>query len=239
MVFLLLSILSSFVQSSMGFGNAMVLMAFLPFFITFSKALAYNQISCLLLTVLVVAGRWRKIRWKVMWPLIPPMVVSTIFFTFVSLSVDQSVLKIILGLFFIGLALFFLLSSSIKIRPTVGKGFIIGIITGVSNGLTGIGGPPVALYLRPSLSDNEEYLSTIQAFFLLQGIVGLFLRIGGGVLERGDLFPVAMIAAGTSLGAIGGSYAANKVDPRKMQKIVYGFVAMYGLYTVISVIAGL
>ena len=45
MVFLLLSILSSFVQSSMGFGNAMVLMAFLPFFITFSKALAYNQIS--------------------------------------------------------------------------------------------------------------------------------------------------------------------------------------------------
>ena len=90
MVFLLLSLLSSFVQSSMGFGNAMVLMAFLPFFITFSKALAYNQISCLLLTILVVAGRWRKIRWKVMWPLIPPMVVSTIFFTFGSIGLASA-----------------------------------------------------------------------------------------------------------------------------------------------------
>lgn len=234
-LFLLFALFGSFLQTSAGFGNGVLLMAVLPFFLPFLKAVAFNQISCLFLTVLVVTSKRKDIRWKILLPLLFPMVVSTVFFTIFSFSVEQRVLKILLGVLFLIMAVFFLLSGKrMKMKPTTLKGVAMGTLAGLSNGFTGISGPPAALYLRPAIEDNNEYLATIQGFFLFQSAVGLFTRIGGGALSGGDIVPIIFLLLGTLGGAWLGSALGGRIDSGKMQRYVYGFVALYGVYVIVS-----
>ena len=62
LVFALVPLLGSIIQTTMGFGNGVLIIAVLPFFLPFGKAVAYNLIACLFLTILVVAKMWRKIK---------------------------------------------------------------------------------------------------------------------------------------------------------------------------------
>ena len=70
LVFALVPLLGSIIQTTMGFGNGVLIIAVLPFFLPFGKAVAYNLIACLFLTILVVAKMWRKINWKFLLPII-------------------------------------------------------------------------------------------------------------------------------------------------------------------------
>lgn len=231
----IIPLIGSALQSSMGFGNGVLLMAVLPYILPFGKAVAYNQISCLFLTILIVSKTWRKIRWGILFPVLVPMTVSTVIFTLWSFSFDQSILKILLGIVFIILVVVFLLSKKgLTIKPTVTKGVVMGVISGLSNGFTGISGPPAAMYLRPSINDNEEYIATIQCFFLIQSTIGLISRMGVGALERGDILPLLVVLVFTFFGSILGRKINDKVDSAKMQRYVYMFVGIYGLYILVS-----
>ena len=231
----LLPLLGSTLQTSMGFGNGVLLMAVLPFLLPFGKAVAYNQISCLFLTILVVFKLWRKIRWDVLFPILLPMGASTVLFTLWSFSFDQGILKIMLGIIFIILVLVFLLSKKgFSIKPTVAKGVAMGIISGLSNGFTGISGPPAALYLRPSIHDNDEYIATIQCFFLFQSAIGLLSRMSLGALSSEDTGFLILVLFFTFIGSIVGRKINGKVEGETMQRYVYLFVGIYGLYIIVS-----
>lgn len=235
LIFSLIPFMGSALQTSMGFGNGVLIMAILPFILPFGKAVAFNQISCLFLTVLVVGKMWRKIRWSILIPILIPMGISTILFTLWSFSFDQSILKIFLGVVFIILVLVFLLSKKgTRIKPTPKKGAVMGVISGISNGFTGISGPPAAMYLRPSISDNDEYIATIQCFFLFQSTIGLLSRMGLGALDRGDVGYLFLVLIFTFFGSIVGGKINGKVDSAKMQRYVYIFVGLYGLYVLVS-----
>ena len=235
LIFSLIPFMGSALQTSMGFGNGVLIMAILPFILPFGKAVAFNQISCLFLTVLVVGKMWRKIRWSILIPILIPMGISTMIFTLWSFSFDQSILKIFLGVVFIILVLVFLLSKKgTRIKPTPMKGAVMGVISGISNGFTGISGPPAAMYLRPSISDNDEYIATIQCFFLFQSTIGLLSRMGLGALDRGDVGYLFLVLIFTFFGSIVGGKINGKVDSTKMQRYVYIFVGLYGLYVLVS-----
>lgn len=231
----LIPLLGSALQTSMGFGNGVMLMAVLPYILPFGRAVAYNQISCLFLTILVVWRMWRKIKWRILFPLLIPMAFSTVIFTLWSFSFDQSVLKIFLGIIFIVLVMVFLLSKKgISIKPTPQKGVVMGVISGICNGFTGISGPPAALYLRPSIKDNDEYIATIQGFFLFQSAIGLLSRMGVGALGSADIVPLLIVLFFTFLGSIIGRVVNGRIDSGKMQRYVYIFVGLYGIYVLIS-----
>ncbi|MGN1164157.1 MAG: sulfite exporter TauE/SafE family protein [Candidatus Ornithospirochaeta sp.] len=234
-LFLLFALIGSILQSSAGFGNGVFLMAVLPYFLPFGKAVAYNQISCLFLTLTIVAATARKIDWKILLPLLIPMAISTFFFTYFSVSVSSEVLKIMLGVVFMATAGIFLFSNGkVTVKATTLGGSVMGILAGLSNGFTGISGPPAALYLRPAINDNNTYMATIQAFFLFQSATGLLSRMGQGFLETSDLVPVLFLLMGTLAGSLIGKAINGKLSKEKMQRYVYGFVLTYGAYVTVG-----
>ena len=230
-LFLIFAFIGSTLQSSAGFGNGVFLMAVLPYFLPFGKAVAYNQISCLFLTIAIVATTLRDIKWKILFPLLVPMAISTLLFTYFSISVSSEVLKMLLGIVFMATAGIFLFSKGrIKVRATVAGGSAMGALAGLSNGLTGISGPPAALYLRPAISSNSSYMATIQGFFLFQSAIGLSVRMGQGLIEKSDIVPLSFLLLGTLAGSMAGKAINGKVDEKKMQKYVYSFTFLYGAY---------
>ena len=235
LIFALVPLLGSIIQTTMGFGNGVLIIAVFPFFLPFGKAVAYNLIACLFLTILVVAKMWRKINWKFLLPIILPMMISSVATTFWSASFNQSILKIILAVVFIMMVLIFLLNKNgFTIKPTTTKGIIMGMVSGTTNGLIGIGGPPAALYFRPAIKDNEEYIATIQCYFIFQSATGIVSRMSLGMLDKSDILPLALILLSTAIGSMIGKSISGKIKSGTMQKYAYVFIGLYGIYLLVS-----
>src|SRR5699024_10521592 len=130
------------------------------------------------------AFRYRR---SVLWNLLPiPMASFVVFSTLaIYLSGGQSdaLLKKLLGIVLIGMSIYFLFfSAKIKLNPTLLNSILAGGLGGFLNGMFGMGGPPMVVYLLSVSKSNEEYLGTIQTYFAITNLYTIFLRILNGTV---------------------------------------------------------
>ena len=238
-LFIFIVTVGSLVQAVIGFGSAVICMAFLPLLFPYSKALALNQTAALIGTLLLTIRYFRYIRWKVLIPLLIPTVIIGSICTVFSVSVSGTFLFILLGVVFIVLSVYYLLfAKRLRIKPTAKNGVAMGCLTGFSSGLFGIGGPPAALYLLPALQDKTEYMATFQCFFTMINVVALSIRIGMGSMAAADLPLVLTGWMATFLGTFLGTKIFAGIKSGGFEKLVYVFVGVNGLYIVLSHIFG-
>ena len=89
-----------------------------------------------------------------------------------------------------------------------------------------IGGPPIVLYFLATTEEKEEYLGSIQLFFMISNVIGTCMRISKGLITR-ELLPymavgIVMLLAGRSIG----SQFVERMDQARMKKLIYGFVGI-------------
>ena len=58
--------------------------------------------------------------------------------------------------------------------------------------------------------------------------------MGLGALDRGDIGFLIVVLVSTFLGSVIGGKINGKVDSAKMQRYVYIFVGLYGVYVLVS-----
>ena len=78
--------------------------------------------------------------------------------------------------------------------------------------------------------NKEEYLSTIQFFFLLSGLSNTAARIWNGALSDAVLKFCVISIAGMLLGGLAGAKVFKKLSQDQMGKFVYGFMMIMGLF---------
>lgn len=96
------------------------------------------------------------------------------------------------------------------------------------------GGPLMVIYFLSKTKGKEEYLGTIQCFFLINVIYSTAFRVINGILTV-DLF------GGIGLGMVGillGLWIANKIvdklDANLIRKLTYVVIGLCGLSNVIT-----
>ena len=156
------------------------------------------------------------------------------------LDIDSSYLMLALGILLIFLsASFFILSDRIHFQPNAIAGVAMGVVSGISNGFFGIGGPPIALYFAPSIPDKTEYNATVQAFFSIVNTFILAVRLARGSFSMvsPSLVLVGIIALiPSSLVAM--SFFRH-INADALRRIIYAFVGVNGLIIAIREIAAL
>ena len=185
------------VQSVAGFGGGVLMMLFLPSMFGLLHASAISASICITLTF-SLAIRFRKaVRLK---KLIFP---GTIYLAFclcaiwISPDLPTGPLKLGFGVFLMLLALFFFCGGrKLKFSATGLTAAATASVSGITAGLFGIGGPPLAPYLLSVARSNEEYIGMMQTMFALSSSVGMLLRIVRGI------YTVELLPA-TVLGTIG------------------------------------
>lgn len=231
----LIGLTGAFLQANVGFGFPLIAMLFLPMFLPFSTAVTMFQIVALLGTVWIVLRYRSFIAWRVLWPILVISLAVGILMTFQSFRMTNSSLIILLGGALVIISVFSLgFSERIKIRPTVGAGMGLGLISGAGNGLFGIGGPPVAIYLLAGTEDKRCYIASLQTFFLITNIFTIIIRTTDGAVQ---MMHVPLIAAGW-VGIVLGTYLGLKLfetlPKRLLKKLVYSFVGVSGLWMVVQ-----
>lgn len=231
----LIALVGAFLQTNMGFGFPILAMIFLPMLFPFSTAVTLCQVIAIVSTAYLSIRYWKYIRWRILLPLLLVSLVIGAIVTYTSLSIQQGLLKMALGLTLMILAAFFVwFSNRIKLKGSIGSGLAMGAVAGLGNGLFGIGGPPVALYLMACIEDKNEYLATIQAYFLLSNISTILIRAFSGSIGTEHIPLVLFGWLGIGLGTWVGLLAFKKISMASLKKLVYAFVGLSGLWVFVQ-----
>ncbi len=158
----------SFVQSSIGFGLA-IIAAPLLFFIDPAYVPAPITISALTLSLANAAKHWHSISFEGLKFAIIGRVPGTISGGLLLLWIDQRALALWLGLSVlvaVGLSL-----ANVVLKPTKAALFSAGFLSGFMGTSSSIGGPPMALVLQHQA--NDFIRANMAAFFVVSCLMSL------------------------------------------------------------------
>lgn len=235
LIILLSAAMAGAIQTVTGFGAAVLLLLVLSQFFDMLTAPAVNMLVCIFLTM-VLSWRYRKhIQFKlILIPLIPYLISSTLT-TLVIDKIELRVLGILLGVFFLLLGVYhLLLAKRIKSSATPGEGVVCGFVSGILASMFGVGGPLLAVYLLGASDSKESFTGNLQFIFLISNCVIFFNKLLKGFFSA-SLLPITLVGAlGVLVGQWIGARFTDKLDPNRMKQIVYAFIAVSGVITILQ-----
>ena len=229
-------IIGGIIQTTTGFGSGIFIMLFFPLFLPILQSSA--------LSTLVSAWACIMLAWKYRKYATPKIVIlpAIFYFTFSFLAIrfattaDLTNLKAYFGLFLIIIALYFMFfADRIHLKANLLTAFICGSISGVASGLSGIGGPPMVLYILAVVGDDKNsYIGNSQFFFSMTTIYTTAVRAFSGIITA-DLLPLIIPGMlGMMVGKSLGVKIVEKIDIAFMKKLIYGFLGLSGLLTFVT-----
>lgn len=219
---------AAFVRGFAGFGSSLLWVASL----TLVLAPAEVVPMVLLLEVAASAGLlpavWRQVHWRSLAWVVAGMAVATPFGVGLLLLLEADRLRLAIGV--VVLAAVPLLWRGAR---TAGPGgplpaLSTGIVSGLLNGATAIGGPPVILFYFSSAAVAVGRASII-AYFLLSDSLGAVLMASQGLLTQPVLLRWAVFLPLVGLGLWLGNRRFLKTPPATFRRLVLALLAAIAL----------
>lgn len=213
-----------------GFGFGVFCMMFMPYVMgsTVHAATMINLITFVQSTWLAI--RYRKhIRWKLMLAPLLAYLITSFLAVWLSVGLDNTTMKRILGGFLLALSIYFIfIAGHVRIRANTRNGLIAGAVGGVMSGMFATGGPPASLYYSATTETKEEYLATIQGYFMFTNFYVVAVRAFNGAVTGGVLLFTAVGLGGLLLGNLLGTYIFKRISVETMRKAIYCMMAVSG-----------
>lgn len=228
--------IASFIQRVSGFGFGIFIMSILPLLMpSYGEATTLSGILSALQSLYVLINIWKYTKWKQLLPILTAFLISSyIAIQFVT-YVSDTHLKQVLGGVLITLSIYFLfVSERINIRPTVSMQLSMGTLSGVLGGLFAMQGPPAVLYFVASEREKISYLAMTQGYFFIGNIAMTLFRAQEGYLTSDVGIATIYASAGIIIGTLIGKSVFEKISTTILRKIVYAYMAISGLYVMLS-----
>lgn len=232
---ILVAFAAGLLQAVTGFGGGIMIMTVLPSLISMNLAPAISGAICTPLSW-SIAWKYRKFASlkTSCFPCIVYMIASSIAIR-VSARVDMNYLKPVFGLLLVLMGLYFIFfSEKAKVNGNYLTAFVCSAASGLLGGFFGIGGPFLVLYFLAVTHSKEEYLGNINLLFAVTTLHQLLVRIHAGILTL-DLAPLVLAGScSVLLGRFLGSKIVERMDTGKMKTVIYLFLILSGIMTVIN-----
>lgn len=225
------SFIAGFLQGCTGFGAVMIMMIILPFFFPIADSIGISNSSTLAGNI-SVASQYRKhfkIK-KVLIPSIISMVVSGLAIL-VSINIDKALVKKAFGIFLILLAVYYLFFNKGKnLNLSAPLRLAMIICFAVTSAFFGIGGPLIAIYFMNTTKSREEYLGSIQFFFMITSLFNIIFRSAAGLLNKEHILPIIVGMIGIVVSGFISKPFVKRMNVKHAEILTYVFVGLTGFY---------
>lgn len=172
---LIIIFVATLVRSTFGFGESLIAVPLLIFFIPIEIAVPFSVLVSVTVAGIVVVQDRRKIflnsaKWLILFA-VPGIPLGLLILAYG----DEKIVKPGLGLLLIFYSLYSLLGrTSIKLKSDhMGWLFTCGFLSGIFGGAYGLNGPPLVVYGNMSNWNAKYFRATLQAYFLPASALGI------------------------------------------------------------------
>ena len=213
-------------QSVTGLGFALVAAPGLIALLGPGRGVAVVVLLGTLASIIPLLGQWRDVRVRDGSTLLLPTLVATPVVGVAVAGLDTGVLAVAAGVaVLVGvLALWRGLhwAGLVSIPGAIGTG----VSSAMLNVIGGVGGPPVGLYAANAGWPSEQSRATLQAFFLIQGIVTAAVI--------GVAWPTAGMVVALVLGTLAGMCVAPRMPTDRARAAVLAVAAFGGVALIVG-----
>jgi len=222
-------VFSGLLRGFIGFGSGLLMVPILSYFYSPIFAMVFNIVIEIPATIYLTFVGAKKCNFKEISPMMFTMMLTIPFGTVFLVSIDEQVIKILMSI----LLIFFVILIAIgwRIKATITRYVLVlgGIISGLMQGATGMGGPPYVTVLL-SKNDSDEVaranILVITSGLVISAIISLYYF---GLFTK-NIFLTGIVTApiyvfSTYLGSKFFNYSGNKYF-RNSSLIALGIVGI-------------
>jgi len=163
---------STFVRSSLGFGDALVAMPLLTLVVGLKTATPTVALVATTISVTILAKNWKIADLKATFRLVLSSFIGIPVGLVLLKGVNEDLMKALLGVILILYGLYNLLKPNLKkISGSLGFAFLFGFIAGVLGGAYNTNGPPVVIYGTLRRWPSNHFRATMQSYLLPTGFL--------------------------------------------------------------------
>lgn len=211
---------ASFIQGATAFGFALVAVPLLLLLMPAVDAVALSLAIGSILNLFMVRIERSRIAWREICWLMPAAAVGAIAGMYLLKSFDGPLFKAFIALAFLVMAALMLKSHSWKAGPGQSLRQSVGLLSGLLNGSTSMGGPPVVLYLTGRGLTKEKLRGTLAMFFLLGNLATLTAFAASGLFSV-ELGMKTLVLAGAVIpGSLAGRALTSRLHPGTFRLMV-------------------
>lgn len=223
----LILFLATFVQSSIGFGLALVAMPLLVTILGIQVAAPMVAVVAMIAEVVILARYREAFDFKIVMHLVIGAIVGIPIGIFAVRTLDGAIVTRALGVLVLGYALYALAAPALPALAWRGWEYLFGFFAGVLGGAYNTGGPPVVIYGNCRRWPPEEFKSDLQGFFLVTGLVVFASHALSGNLTSAVWQNVLYALPGMALGLVAGFLLSKRIRPELFHRLV--LFALIGL----------
>lgn len=237
---LLIIFTATLIRSAFGFGEALLAVPLLAFFMPLQTAAPLAVLVSITIATIVVAQDWRRIHFYTTAWLVLPTLFGIPLGLLLLTSSHQRFVKAALALLIIAFAAYSLSGrNALELRRDHRAWLLFfGFLAGVLGGAYGMNGPPLVIYGSMRRWTAQHFRATLQAYFLPASILGMLgYRLSGlwtHTVTRYYLLALPVMLPAIFLGRV----INHRLHPQAFMRFVYIGLAAIGAMLMAQVIAG-
>jgi uncharacterized membrane protein YfcA len=212
-------IVAGVVRGFTGFGSALLMVPILALLWSPTTAVTTAFGVGIMASLQLVPKAARQANWREIGPMAVATVLVTPLGTMILLGVEPAVMRRIIAALILLVTLVFLWGWQYRGPRGPGPGFLAGATGAIINGVAGVGGPAVVLYLISLPDSVAVQRANIVVQISLMGFVGLVYLALADVVGRADLIRIAALALPMLLGTTIGSHLFRRL-PNTLFRVV-------------------
>ena len=235
----LIVFIASIIRGFNGFGFSATCISGFSFILPAIEIIPIILILEVLISIFMIPYIWNKIDWnfvsKILLGIIIGSPIGLLLLKYLNPEITHlSVCIIIIFFSFLLMQRY----SNQKINNNLGK-FLTGIVSGTLNGLTTLGGMPVALFLLVTSIQSAIIRGSLAALFFLTDIYAFVLSFFAGIVDVTTIYRTIPLALVLPMGVFIGNKFFVKSKEETYRKAVFYFliaISIFGILRTINII---
>jgi uncharacterized membrane protein YfcA len=233
MLVMLVAFAAVFVQSSIGFGFALVSMPLLVALLGIQIAAPLVALLALVAELFILIRYREGLNLNVVLQLTIAAVIGVPIGVLALGAVDEQIITALLGIILVAYALYALFSPHLPTLAGSRWAYGFGLVAGMLGGAYNTPGPPVILFGHSRRWPPAEFKGNLQGFFLINSlvVVGTHLLRGNFTGDVRQEFFLAL--PGLAVGMIAGFLLSNRLNAELFGKIVLVLLIVLGVSLIV------
>jgi uncharacterized membrane protein YfcA len=169
-------------------------------------------------------GIYREIDWKLLGLLLAGAALGSPFGVYLLTVLDPAASRIAIALIIALASVAMLAGMRITFTLTAARTGLTGLISGAVNGLTALGGLPVALAMAASNTSGATLRATIIAYLFVLDVYATGLLARQSLIDQTALMRVGAALPLLAIGIAVGTLGFRRVSAERFRKVLYGFL---------------